>query len=81
MKSIPINPASFQVVPFRGYLNLIIDPAATLANPDGAQMVAEVWSSLTKSQGRPVNFSARDLETLIHNSQVPAGKKMMLVVH
>lgn len=78
--NLTIQPTTIQLVPHRGLLCMVIDPAATLANADGAEMVAHAFRALSGSQGKPVDFTAHDLENLINESQVPAGKKMMLGV-
>ncbi|MFY2764335.1 hypothetical protein [Arenimonas sp. MALMAid1274] len=78
---ITTQPTTLQFVPVNGFLALMFDPEAILANADAPDMVAEVLCALTESQGRHIEFTGEDLAYMIRCRNTPPGQKMLVEVH
>lgn len=73
-----IQPISIELVPVDGYLTVVVDPQAVLANPDAADMVAEVLRGIGAARGMEVLiYGGCITDALNHLPEIQANEKFL----
>lgn len=73
-----IKPVSIKVVPVQGHLNVMVDPAEVLSNPDAADMVAEVIRGIAAGRGdEALIYGACISDALSHAPPLAKGELFM----